>query len=402
MSWIKNFLNKDVLFSTLFVFLVMYLLSLFIFNIKFLNPIANTFKDFHFSDIYYSKLKEKGPANIDTNIVLVNIAYNSREEIARQIRIINHFEPAVIGLDVTFEKPKDPYTDSILASEIASSSNIVMATYFSYSDDNSEIFDDYITSDQQFIENVKEGYINFPSVETETTIRHFTPELLYNDQLYYCFAAMIAGEYKKSAFEQLIKRKHLSEQIDYKGNIESFITFDADEINPLNGRLAIVKDKIVLLGFLGPDLNTKVIEDIHFTPLNHKYSGRSFPDMYGVLIQANIIHTILAGNYTIKIPFWISLLLSFLLTYFCMYYFIRYYLKWVIWYQVIIRGLQLIISIFIVAINILLFRMLNFKLDAVVIIIPILLSIDVLEIYEGIVLWLNKKFKYKTAFKETE
>ena len=122
--------------------------------------------------------------------------------------------------------------------------------------------------------------------------------------------------------------------------------------------------------------------------------------MYGVVIHANIIHTILAGNYTVKIPFWISLVIAFLLTYFCMYFFIKYYVKWVIWYQLIIRSLQLIISIIIVAIDIFLFRLFGFKMDAIVIVIPILLSIDILEIYEGFALWFNKKYKYKTLFKE--
>ncbi len=398
----KNFFHKDVLFSTLFVFLVMYLLRLFIFNIEFLNPIANALKDFQFSDIYYSRLKEKNLANIDTNIVLVNIGYNSREDIARQIHVINQFEPAVIGLDVTFEKPKDPVTDSILAHEIANVGNIVMATCFSYSNEDSDRYDTYITSCKQFRNTAMEGYMNFPAKETENTIRYFTPKLMYYGENYVSFPARIVSIYDPDAFNKLVKRDSKSERIDYKGNIESFIVFDAGEINPFNKKLAVIKGKIVLLGFLGTDLNTRVLEDIHFTPLNHKYSGRSFPDMYGVVIHANIIHTILAGNYTVKMPLWISLALAFILTYFCMYFFIMYYVKWVIWYQVIIRSLQLIISIIIVAIDIFLFRLFDFKMDAIVIVIPILLSIDTLEIYEGFALWFNKKYKYKTLFKKNE
>ncbi|RLD38191.1 MAG: hypothetical protein DRI83_02855 [Bacteroidetes bacterium] len=396
----KNFFHKDVLFSTLFVFFVMYLLRLFIFNIEFLSPIANTFKDFQFSDIYYSKLKEKHPSKLDTNIVLVNIAYNSREEIARQIHVINQHKPAVIGLDVTFEKLKDSLTDSILAAEIADAGNVVLAGYFINSDEGSEYFANYITSDNQFRKNTLGGYINFPSFETEATIRYFTPKLSYKEEIHYCFAAMIAGAYDKASFEKLMKRRYASERIDYTGNIESFIVFDAEEINISNPGLSVVEGKIVLLGFMGPDLKTKVLEDLHFTPMNPKYSGRSFPDMYGLVIHANILTTILAGNYTLKMPFWISIVLAFILTYFCMYFFIKYYVKWVIWYQIIVRSLQLIISIIIVGIDIFLFSAFNFKMDAMILVIPILLSIDTLEIYEGIALWLNKRFRYKTLFVE--
>lgn len=396
----KNFFHKDILFSTLFVFLVMYLLRLFVFNIDFLSPIANTFKDFQFSDIYYSKLKEKHPNKLDTNIVLVNIAYNSREEIAQQIHVINQYEPVVIGLDVMFEKPMDPHTDSILAAEIADADNIVMASYFINSDEDTEYFANNITSDNQFRKNTLEGYINFPSFETEATIRYFTPKLSYKDEIHYCFAAMIASEYNKASFEKLMKRWPASERIDYTGNTESFIVFDADEINISNPVLSVMKGKIVLLGFMGPDLKTKVLEDIHFTPLNPKFSGRSFPDMYGVLIHTNILTTILSGNYTLKMPFWISIVMAFVLTYLWMYFFIKYYVKRLIWYQIIVRSLQLIVSIIIVGVDMFLFSSFNFKMDAMILVVPILLSIDILDIYEVIVLWLNKKFRCKTLFAE--
>ncbi|MFC2107096.1 CHASE2 domain-containing protein [Bacteroidota bacterium] len=394
----KNFFHKDIIFSTLFIFLVMYLLKLLVFNIDFLNPIANALKDFEFNDIYYSRLQERNPAVIDTNIIIVNIGYDSRKEIAEKIDILSKFKPAVIGLDVTFESLKEAATDSILSLTISRTKNLILATYFDYSEDSDE-FDTYITSDKLFRKSDNEGFINFTSSEVESTVRNFTPRISFQDEEYISFPAKIVNSYNPSAFENLIQRNRMTEKIDYKGNTESFIIFDTDQINPFNRKLKIVKDKIVLMGFAGPDLNTKVLEDIHFTPLNHKYSGRSFPDMYGIFIHANIIHTILAGNYVKKIPGWISLLLAFILTYLCMYLFISYYLKWVIWYQVIVRFLQLILSIFFVALSFFLYRIFHFQFDAVIIIVPILLSIDVMEIYEGIVLYFNKKFGYKTLFK---
>ncbi len=377
----------------------MYLLKLFIFNIEFLNPIANALKDFEFNDIYYSRLQDNDQKVIDTNVVIVNIGYDSREEIARKINVINSFNPAVIALDVTFEKPKQALSDSILADAISKTPDIVIASYFDYQQ-NSDVIDTYITSDNQFRENTKEGFINYTSKEIEATVRYFTPSILFQEEDYISFSASIVSLYDKKAYNKLISRENKTEKINFIGNIESFIVFDTDEVNPFNKKLNILRGKIVLLGFIGPDLQTKTLEDIHFTPLNHKYSGRSFPDMYGVTIHANIIHTILAGNYVRKLPLWISLIFSFLLTYFCMYYFIFYYVKWIIWYQVIARSIQLLLSVIIVALSIFLFRIFNFQFDAVIVIVPILLSIDVMEIYDGIALYLNKKFGYKTLFKE--
>jgi len=397
----KKFFNKDVLFSTLFIFLVMYLLRLFVFNIEFLNPIGNALKDFHFTDIYYSRLIGKDPARIDTNIILVNIGYDTREEIADKIRIIRSFDPAVIGLDMTFEEPREAKSDSVLATQITGSKDIVLATYFEYKDDD-EVIDRQVTSASIFRENNREGFINFPSAELEGTIRHFTPELTYRGEQQRCFAAEIVRGYDPAAFDRLISRRPKAETIDYKGNVESFIIFDAGEIHPLSKKLEVLRGRIVLLGFLGPDLETKVLEDIHFTPLNKKYSGRSFPDMYGVVIHANIIHTILQGDYFFNIPLWVSLIFSLLLTYMYMYFFIRIKMKWVIWYQVIVRSIQLLATILVVAMDIMVFRRYGFKMDAAIIVIPILLSIDSLEIYEGIVKWMNKRFGYKTMFAGNE
>jgi CHASE2 domain-containing sensor protein len=311
------------------------------------------------------------------------------------------YEPAVTGLDVTFEKPKEHDSDSLLAEAIASSENIVLASYFTYPDEDAEMMNGYVASDLLFRKDATEGFINFPSHETEGTIRHFTPRVVYNDKEYTGFSARIVSIYDQHAYEKLAGKKAKAQHIDYKGNTESFIVFDTDEVYPGNHKLEVIKDKIVLLGFMGPDLETKVMEDIHFTPLNRKYSGRSYPDMYGVVIHANIISTILKGSYLVKMPLWISLALAFIITYACMYLFIRLKTNWKIWFPVIVRIFQLIASILIVALDLYLFRKFSFKMDAVVIIVPILLSIDLLEIYERISLWLHKKFHFQTLFLES-
>ena len=71
---------------------------------------------------------------------------------------------------------------------------------------------------------------------------------------------------------------------------------------PAKADLSFIKDKIVLLGFMGINLNDKTFEDIFFTPLNERYAGKSFPDMYGVVIQANIISMILNKKYINTMP----------------------------------------------------------------------------------------------------
>ena len=59
-----------------------------------------------------------------------------------------------------------------------------------------------------------------------------------------------------------------------------------------------LRGKIVLIGYLGENLvDSLSCHDKYFTPLNENYVGRSMPDMYGVVIHANIVSMILNDSY---------------------------------------------------------------------------------------------------------
>jgi len=393
-----RFFHRDVLFSTLFVFLVMYLLKLVVFNIEFLNPISHALSDFSFTDIYYSRLQDQSVHEKDTNIFIVNIGYDNREEIARKIGVINSFRPAVIGVDITFPELKERKADSVLANNIAHANSVVMASYFMNSAEEPSEFHNLVRSHQKFRKNYEEGYINFPSMEQFSTIRFFSTQKTFRGEKHYSFPVQISRLYNPESFNKLINRNTKAELIDYSGGLNRFHVLQTEDIDSSNRKLKALENKIVLLGFTGIGNDIKVLEDMFFTPLNPKFSGRSYPDMYGVVIHARIINTILNGNYKVRLPLWFALILSFLLTYTFMYLFIKYYMKWKIWYQLIVRVLQLVISIVFVALILFIYRYLGFKIDIVVIVIPVLLSIDVLEIYENIIIYLNKKYKIKTVF----
>jgi CHASE2 domain-containing sensor protein len=79
--------------------------------------------------------------------------------------------------------------------------------------------------------------------------------------------------------------------------------------------LEFVRGKIVLMGYLGPDTSTLVTEDIFFTPRNPQYVGKTYPDMYGVVVHANIISMVMSERYYSGMPFWMSLTLTILIVY---------------------------------------------------------------------------------------
>jgi len=68
---------------------------------------------------------------------------------------------------------------------------------------------------------------------------------------------------------------------------------------------AYFKNKIVLIGFCGETPNSFSMNDRYFTPLNQQYTGRSLPDMFGVVIHANIISMLLEKSFINEVPHFI-------------------------------------------------------------------------------------------------
>ena len=103
--------------------------------------------------------------------------------------------------------------------------------------------------------------------------------------------------------------------INYRGNADKFFYVDGTNPDNLNN-LGFIKDKIILLGFLGDYPLNRIFEDIFYTPLNDNYAGKTYPDMYGVVIHANIISMILHKDYINTLPAWFEILLAMVICYF--------------------------------------------------------------------------------------
>ena len=59
----------------------------------------------------------------------------------------------------------------------------------------------------------------------------------------------------------------------------------------------VFKNSIVMMGFLGKYMGDPVWEDKFFTPLNKKVAGRANPDMFGLVVHANVVAMILNQDY---------------------------------------------------------------------------------------------------------
>lgn len=281
---------KESVIATVILLLVTYLISFIPWSLEYGKALHQGFSDFDIYDLYYSG-KNKQNTKRDANIVLVQID-TGRAEIAQQIELLSNYNPKVIAVDALFENLSE--NDSDILHTLHSKQNLVFLNRNSDTGLVSNIF---------YNEPQKCGYGNFIG-KKYAVIRTFYPSKEFNGKKYDAFPACIARLTDSESYEILARRNNNQELINYTGNIESYTSFSADELIQyhLAGELnKIIRNKIVLLGYFVKDTSHLVLEDLHYTPLNDVVSGKSYPDMYGVVIHANILSMILSRHYPILV-----------------------------------------------------------------------------------------------------
>lgn len=386
----KYLFRRDTFFATIAVFVSMGLLSLLPFNLSVLNPFRVALEDFDFNDMAYSELKKNHDTPVDDRIVIVNIGYLDRSSLTSILNIVSAEEPRVIGLDVMFEIEKDSISDAILFEQLKSTPDLVLAAKLDWNDSKHPLKESVFKDTALTL-----GFVNFVGAE-KGTIRYFSPVEKENKLKHQSFASAIINIVNPDAYKKLIARKKPVETINYTRHQHKYPLVDGAQL--LEGSVVegIFKNKIVLLGYVSA--SPFDIEDKYLTPMNEKFAGKTFPDMNGVMIHANIISMILDENYIKKIPSWITWSLALILTWLHISLFIRYYIDQHIWFHLVAKIAQLISAIFFVYLGLFLFNRYNVKLDMSITVVAIILAIDVLYFYEALAQWLHKKFNYQTIF----
>lgn len=379
----------------LFTFAVLGVMGLVIVNASYLNPIDKALKDFELTDLYYSNLKDDHKT-VNDGIVLVNIGYNDRAAIARQLSILQSYQPKVIGLDALFLEPKDSITDEILAQSIRNSAKIVMAEKVEYDDKNGQAR--LSVSDARFVQNKPQGFINFLA-EEDQTVRYVMPEMEIGGRTISAFSTQIVREYSTEAYQQLKKRRNETELINYQKT--GFVKFDTDDLEK-PGSADKIKDKIVILGFMGRSLGEKDLEDFHLTPLNKSFGGHAIPDMYGVEIHANIIAMMLSQNYVSEIPEFWNILAVVFLSFLAMVLFVYIKQRFSAWASNVIKLCQLVCFSVLVFLALISFHYLRLKIEPGFLLIAVVAGGELMDLYNELILWAHKKWGFNTYFQNTE
>lgn len=378
----ENLFRPYAAVITVIVFALIGLLWLVGANLPLLAPFSQGLRDFELTDIAYAQLRRAAP-EIDPRILIVNTGLPERGQLAAMLERIIAAQPKAIGLDVLLEGRKAPLADSLLQQALKESDRIVLASTLEHYREDQGYFQKENGVDTFFSNHARTGYVNFPSLSSQT-IRFFSPQEMTATGPAYSFALELARRYDPQAAERLFKRKKQLERIHYATSADRFILFQPEQIldSALDLR-PLLQGKIVLLGFNGNPGDDCNLLDKFYTPLNERYAGRSEPDMHGIAIHANIIQMILDGRFVREVPFWLSLLLAIWLCFAGVALWEQVYRRFPELHHPIIRLLQLLGFMVLFFVIVLLFHGLRLKWDFTLGLLAWLLFVDVALSYEG-------------------
>lgn len=410
---------QDWLFATIFVFVVMWgvygLTQLQLFNA--FDPLGKALGDMEITDLAFTKLRIETPPK-DSTVTLVNVGDLSRAEIAQQISFLSQFKPRVIGIDVRFvcengTSPEacppayDTLSNLMLGGAIAQAGNVVLASKVAQTDSlvavhglNIDLYDSIIHSHELVRASAIEAYANLDTNADDQAdlkeCRRVWPTITLTDGTrLLAFSTQIAMLYDSVRTQRFLDRGLKSEVINYRGNgpdphgasaeqyrtVYNFIDWDQVLDTSQYKTEEFITDKIVLLGFMGSNIFDTSWEDKFFTPLNENFAGRSRPDMYGLVVHANIISMILNGNYVNEMATWQKFVLAFLVVYFNMALFWMINRRLPLWFDGLALLVQLTQIVLLTVLMMYMFKWFDFKLDLTIALLGIALSGTCFEMY---------------------
>lgn len=398
-------LLRDTLLITLSMFILMWALSNLPLQFETFNPIQNVLKDFDITDITFSQFKKE--PKLDDKIVVVNIGKLDRGEIGQLLEKIGEQKPKVVGIDVFFKKLKDDKGDTLLQNGIKACKNVVFVSKLEGYNEKKQQYDTLTKSNAFFSDSSYNAYANLTTtgegnMSEFLTCRSFIPQMKCKGKNEIAFAVKLAELYNKNKAKKFLDRNNTSEYINYRGNVkvgkESVYT-SVDFSQILNDEIEkdVFKDRIVLLGFMGNTLNENSFDDKFYTPLNKNYVGKSTPDMYGVVVHANIIAMILNDDYIDEMNDYINIGLAVIFGFFSVMLFSFFYQKIGFWFDSVTLIMQFIFAILLFSINIYAFYVFNLRININLALACTVLSGLTVEFYYGLFVKLYEKAKRKSV-----
>jgi CHASE2 domain-containing sensor protein len=157
----------------------------------------------------------------------------------------------------------------------------------------------------------------------------------------------------------------------------------------------LFKNSIVIVGFLGSYFGDPSWNDKYFTPLNKKVAGRANPDMFGVVVHANIVAMILNEDYVNELAEWQKYSIAFLVCFLTVMLFFIIDYRLPLWFDALSVLIQVVLLLTVSGLIVFCFASYDFKLDLTLTLAASALVGPSYDIYKGfqnqIRKWLTKK-----------
>lgn len=235
--------------------------------------------DFTINDFYNKVADSRLVCTLDSDIVIIDIADCDRDGIADIIETVSLCGPRAVGVDILFAERREG--DERLIEAIRNCPNIIMAVSVQNDSSTNRFRIDEHTYFADMLSDAKTGAINFPTQQTNRTIREFRPDYTAvdgSDIPSFALAVTEMNTHDSHNTDIFRSRNNEHEMIRYYSRI--FKTFTPDNLVDHAEELS---DKIVLIGALNDP------GDVHSTPVTNS--------MPGILIHAHAAATILSGSY---------------------------------------------------------------------------------------------------------
>lgn len=360
----------------------------------FIDPFSEAIKNHDIMDVAFSKFRNHNdPALFDEDVFIINSQITDKVALAKTLEILDAKQAKSIGIDLLLSH-EELSVDTVLRSFL-DNPNVVLG--YTFEDNKEHVSSNIIKSDPFFKAKRKEAYVNLGSNDG-FSIRNFEPFHEIEGAKDEAFSVKLVRLIDPTKVEALSQRKISKEWINFRrkqpGEINKNYPINSEAVTHYAQVNMIdfiqdsasydddyFKDKVVLIGFCGENDKALSMKDRYFTPLNEKYSGRSMPDMHGVVVHANIISMILDGDFINEInEGWLYLLAFFI--YFINFLIFNWLVKKKLFFTVATsRLIQIAQFIVLFTISIYLITQLNIKVGFVLIITAVVLSFELFEFY---------------------
>lgn len=262
------------LITTLFIIAISWLLLVVLPNWGAFDPLSQSFNSFSFTDLYYSLYRNNYNAIPNDRIIIVDTSNKTRGETASVIEELMTYDPAIVGVDIIFDRPTvDTLGTQQLCETIARHNNdIVAIAKFTRYDEKSMQYEGITPSILDDVASQR-AYSNLKNVGEGGFVRNYTIARSVAGDTLYSFAARLASQYKMFYGGRAIDKRQQDGIIDFMPQHFNIINADS-----LQEQASEIIGRIVLVG------NVNSEEDYHYTPLG---------GMNGTIIHAYSIDTLL-------------------------------------------------------------------------------------------------------------